>query len=162
MAWKAAALYREDTIAPEVLVAELLVLVLSSSTMVPVALLRPVYTIAPAQARGTQIFPLDSQGFPPSWPDNGAWPRIIIGLFLQPGLRVVALGELFSSLVAPCGQRASVKDVYQNHQTVISNLEREHHARGKQTWWSYKTFRRKKIISYNNEIRTLWLKTKNV
>ena len=85
LAWKAAALYREDTIAPEVLVAELLVLVLSSSTMVPVALLRPVYTIAPAQARGTQIFPLDSQGFPPSWPDNGAWPRIIIGLFLQPG-----------------------------------------------------------------------------
>ena len=162
MAWKAAALYREDTIAPEVLVAELLVLVLSSSTMVPVALLRPVYTIAPAQARGTQIFPLDSQGFPPSWPDNGAWPRIIIGLFLQPGLRVVALGELFSSLVAPCGQRASVKDVYQNHQTVISNLERGHHARGKQTWWSYKTFRRKKIISYKNEIRTLWLKTKNV
>ena len=51
--------------------------------MVPVALLRPVYTIAPAQARGTQIFPLDSQGFPPSWPDNGAWPRIIIGLSLD-------------------------------------------------------------------------------
>ena len=161
LAWKAAALYREDTIAPEVLVAELLVLV-----AVP-----PWYQLhyfglstrsPPPKHVGQRFFHLTAKGFPHHGQITARGQGLLLDYFYNPGLRVVALGELFSSLVAPCGQRASVKDVYQNHQTVISNLERGHHARGKQTWWSYKTFRRKKIISYKNEIRTLWLKTKNV
>ena len=160
MAWKAAALYREDTIAPEVLVAELLVLVavpwyqlhyFGLSTRSP-----------PPKHVGHRFFHLTAKGFPHHGQITARGQGLLLDYFYNRGLRVVALGELFSSLVAPCGQRASVKDVYQNHQTVISNLERGHHARGKQTWWSYKTFRTKKIISYKNEIRTLWLKTKNV
>ena len=155
LAWKAAALYREDTIAPEVLVAELLVLVavpwyqlhyFGLSTRSP-----------PPKHVGHRFFHLTAKGFPHHGQITARGQGLLLDYFYNPGLRVVALGKLFSSLVAPCGQRASVKDVYQRHQTVISNLERGHHAQGKQTWWSYKTFRTKKIISYKNEIRTLWL-----
>ena len=105
----------------------------------------------PPKHVGHRFFHLTAKGFPHHGQITARGQGLLLDYFYNRGLRVVALGELFSSLVAPCGQRASVKDVYQNHQTVISNLERGHHARGKQTWWSYKTFRRKKItrLTYN-------------